>query len=194
MHEVGHSIFESAFVGASLDFLDRSDTDDPLEIRAQAFAQECLIPRSVLLRVGQANGIKWNSLSPRTLARLVADTHVEKLSVIYAAREAELIAPEAVDDLARMDIATELHELSSHALSTEEFLELVGTENAQNWIGKRTTTLTPQPLRLPIGYVNAVVQAHRDFQISKGKAAEYLMIDEATFVERFGAIYEEVEA
>lgn len=194
MHEVGHSIFESAFVGASLDFLDHSDSGDPLEIRAQAFAQESLIPKSVLIHVGQANGIKWNNLSPRTLARLVADTHVEKLTVINAALDAELIPAEAVEELARMDIAAELHELSEHALSTEEFLELVGTENAQSWVGKRTTTLTPQPLRLPIGYVNAVVQAYRDSQISKGKASEYLMIDENTFVERFDAICDEVEA
>jgi Zn-dependent peptidase ImmA (M78 family) len=194
MHEVGHSIFESALVGASLDFLNRADAGDPLEIRAQAFAQECLLPKSVLMHTSQANGVKWANPTPRALARLVAETHVEKQSVVYAALDVGLISPDAVDALLRMDIATELHEISNHALSTDEFLELIGAENAQSWIGKRTTTLTPRPLRLPVGYVNTVVQAYRDSQISKGKAAEYLMVDDATFIERFGEIYEEVEA
>ena len=84
--------------------------------------------------------------------------------------------------------------MSSHALSTDEYLELVGAENSGDWIGKRTTTVTPRPLRLPVGYVNAVVQAYKDSQISVGKASEYLMIDDPTFIERFGDIYEEVEA
>lgn len=195
MHEVGHSIFESALVGASLDFQDRSlDSSDPLEIRAQAFAQECLLPRSVLLHVAQSKGVKWSSLSPRALAHLVAETHVEKTSVISAACDAGLIAPHVVDELVRTDIAAELRDISPHALSTDEYLELIGAENAQGWIGKRTTTLTPRPLRLPVGYVNAVVEAYRDLQISKGKAAEYLMVDDDTFVERFGEICEAVEA
>jgi hypothetical protein len=95
--------------------------------------------------------------------------------------------------LKRVDIAKDLHELSQHALSTEEFLELVGATNAQEWIGKRTTTLTPRTMRLPVGYVGAVVDAYRNAQISTGKAAEYLMIDDSEVIERFGDIYAGVE-
>jgi len=192
MHEVGHSIFESALVGASLDFLDREEVAEPLEMRAQAFAQECLVPKTVLVHVAQSHGIKWGSLSARPLARLMADTHVEQRTVVSAAVDAGLVASEAADELKRIDTAKELHELSSHALSTEEYLELIGSENAGDWIGKRTTTLTPRPLRLPVGYVKVVVDAYQNCQISSGKAAEYLMVDETEFTERFGDIYAEV--
>jgi Zn-dependent peptidase ImmA (M78 family) len=193
VHEVGHSIFESAFVGASLDFLNRKDTADPLELRAQAFAQECLVPREVLLHVGHAHGIKWANLSARSVAKIVAETHVEQRAVVAAALDSSLITPAAAEELLRIDISKDLRELSSHALSTEEYLELIGAQNAEEWIGKRTTTLTPRPLRLPVGYVTAVVEANRNRQISLGKAAEYLMIDKTDYEERFGDIYEGVE-
>ena len=193
MHEVGHAIFESTYVGASLDFLEREDMLDPLEMRAQAFAQECLVPKSVLVHVAQTNGIKWANLSTRSLARLVANTHVEQRTVIDAAVEADLITADTAEELRRTDISTELHAESPHALLTDEYLELIGPENAREWLGKRTTTLTPRPLRLPVGYVNLVVDAYRGCEISLGKAAEYLMIDESEFVRRFGDIYAGVE-
>lgn len=193
MHEIGHSIFESAYVGASLDFLGRDDAAEPLEMRAQTFAQECLVPKSVLVHAAQSHGIKWTNLSARSLARLVAETHVELRTVLSAAVDANLIPLEMAEELKRVDIAKDLHELSQHALSTEEFLELVGATNAQEWIGKRTTTLTPRTLRLPVGYVGAVVDAYRNAQISTGKAAEYLMIDDSEVIERFGDIYAGVE-
>jgi Zn-dependent peptidase ImmA (M78 family) len=192
MHEVGHAIFDSAYMGASLDFLDREDTTEPLEMRAQAFAQECLVPKSVLVHVAQTNGIKWTNLSARSLARLVADTHAEQRTVVDAGVEAGLIAPEMAEELKRVDVSKEVHEFSPHALSTEEYLELIGS-NAEEWIGKRTTTLSPRSLRLPVGYVMSVVDAYRSSQISSGKAAEYLLIDPSEFVQRFGDIYSGVE-
>jgi Zn-dependent peptidase ImmA (M78 family) len=193
MHEIGHAIFESTYVGASLDFLDREDTADPLEMRAQAFAQECLVPKSVLVHVAQTNGIKWTNLSTRSLARLVANTHIEQRTVVDAGVEAGLIAPEAAEELKRADIATELHDSSPHALLTDEYLDSIGPDNAREWLGKRTTTLGPRPMRLPVGYVMLVVDAYHSCQISLGKAAEYLMVDEPEFVERFGDIYAGVE-
>jgi Zn-dependent peptidase ImmA (M78 family) len=193
MHEVGHAIFESAFVGASLDFMNREDQAEPLEMRAQAFAQECLVPKSVLIHTAQTNGIKWTNISPRSLAKLVAETHVEQRTVANAAAEAGLVTQESSEELKRFDINQELRELSQHALSTDEYLELIGSTNAQEWIGKRTTTLTPRPLRLPVGYVTSVVDAYRGSQISAGKAAEYLMIDPSEFTHRFGDIYAGVE-
>jgi Zn-dependent peptidase ImmA (M78 family)/transcriptional regulator with XRE-family HTH domain len=193
MHEVGHAIFESAYVGASLDFLDGTEPTEPLEMRAQAFAQECLLPKSVLVHVAQTNGIKWTNLSARSLAKLVADTHVEQRTIVDAGVEAGLIPEDFSEGLKRVDISKDLRELSPHALSTEEYLELIGSTNAQEWIGKRTTTLSPRSLRLPVGYVKAVVDAYRNCQISVGKAAEYLMIDASEFIERFGDIYAGVE-
>jgi len=191
MHEVGHAIFESAFVGASLD-LAGSDKSDSLELRAQTFAQECLVPRNVLMHIAQANGIKWNALSNRALAKLVAETHVELRTVVSAAIDAGLVPIENAEALKHSDIASELSELSEHALSTDQYLEKIGADNA-DWLGKRTTTLSPRSIRLPIGYVNTVVSAYEDCHISLGKAAQYLMIDESDFVERFGELVAEVE-
>jgi Zn-dependent peptidase ImmA (M78 family) len=192
MHEVGHAIFESAYTGASLDFMDKEIAAEPLEMRAQAFAQECLVPTSVLMHVAQANGIKWTNLSARSLARLVAETQVEQRTIVNAAVESGLVQPELAEELKRIDISKDLHEFSQHALSTEEYLEMFGAD-AEQWVGKRSTTLSLRPLRLPVGYVNSVVDAYRNCQISSGKAAEYLMIDRSDFTQRFGDIYAGVE-
>jgi Zn-dependent peptidase ImmA (M78 family) len=191
MHEVGHAIFESAFVGASLDLLG-SDASDSLELRAQTFAQECLVPKNVLVHVAQSNGIRWNALSDRSLAKLVADTHVELRTLVSAAVDAGLIPIESADALKRANIESVLQQLSEHALSTDQYLERIGKENA-DWIGKRATTQSQRSIRLPIGYVNTVVTAYQDSHISLGKAAQYLMIDESDFIERFGEIVAEVE-
>ncbi len=191
MHELGHAIFESAFVGASLDLVG-SDASDALELRAQTFAQECLVPKNVLMHVAHSNGIKWNSLSDRSLAKLVAETHVELRTLISAAVDAGLVPVENAEALKCSNIASLLPEFSEHALSTEEYLEKIGAESAE-WIGKRATTLSPRSIRLPIGYVKTVVNAYEDSHISLGKAAQYLMIDESDFVQRFGNVVAKVE-
>jgi Zn-dependent peptidase ImmA (M78 family)/transcriptional regulator with XRE-family HTH domain len=190
MHEVGHAIFEP-FTGATLDFVGAQENDTQ-ELRAQAFAQETLVPKEVLFHVAQSNGIKWSALNEVGIARLVADTHVEQRMVISAAIDAGFIGVERRDELSRVDISSHLRSFSDHALTTDEFLEKTGQESF-DWMGKRTSTLTPRPIRLPIGYVNAVVDACHNRQISPAKAAEYLLIDEQEFVSRFGDIYEDVE-
>jgi Zn-dependent peptidase ImmA (M78 family) len=190
MHELGHAIFEP-FTGATLDLVSAS-ADEDIEVRAQSFAQEALVPREVLLHAAQSLGCKWNALNADSLANLVALTHVELRTVLNAARDAGFIGVAQVDDLKRVDISTSLRKISGHALTTEEYLEKTGTAE-QEWIGKRTTTLTARPIRLPIGYVNAVVEAYQNRQISPSKAATYLMIEETEFLQRFGDIYEQVE-
>jgi Zn-dependent peptidase ImmA (M78 family) len=191
MHEVGHAIFEH-LAGASLDFSGAGDAHDSIELRAQAFAQAALIPKEVLFHVAQSRGIKWAALNEYALAQLVADTHVEQKLVVSAAADYGFIEAERQDDLNRLDIHAELLALSDHALSTEQFLDKNG-EHASDWIGKRATTLSAKSIRLPIGYVNAVVDAYKNRQISPAKAAEYLIIDEQEFTDRFGDIYENVE-
>jgi Zn-dependent peptidase ImmA (M78 family) len=191
MHEVGHAIFEH-LSGASLDFSGAGDASDSLELRAQAFAQESLVPKEVLFHAAQSRGIKWAALGEDGLANLVADTHVEQQLVISAAVDYGFIDPERQSHLNGLDIHAELVRLSDHALSTEQFLEKHG-EHGVDWIGKRTTTLSTKAIRLPIGYVNAVVDAYKNRQISPAKAAEYLIIDEPEFTARFGDIYEDVE-
>lgn len=192
VHEVGHAIFEH-LAGASLDFSGAGVPHDSIELRAQSFAQETLIPKEVLLHAVQSRGIKWSAMNEYALASLVADTHVEQKLVVSAAVDSGFIQSDRQDQLSNMEIHGELLKLSDHALSTEQFLEKTG-EDASNWIGKRTTTFSPKAIRLPIGYVNAVVDAYRNRQISPAKAAEYLIIDEQELVERFGDIYENVES
>ena len=191
MHEVGHAIFEH-LAGASLDFAGVKDSHDSIELRAQAFAQEALIPKEVLFHAAQSRGVKWSALNEYTLACLVADTHVEQRLVVSAAVDYGFVESERQEQLNSFEIHSELVKLSDHGLTTEEFLEKNG-ESASDWLGKRNTTLSPKSIRLPIGYINAVVDAYRNRQVSPGKAAEYLIIDEQEFTERFGDIYENVD-
>jgi hypothetical protein len=184
-------IFEH-LAGASLDFSGAGILHDSIELRAQASAQETLIPKVVLFHAAQSRGIKWATLNEYGLASLVADTHVEQKLVVSAAIDYGFIELDRQDKLNNLEIHGELLKLSDHALSTEQFLEKSG-ENASGSIGKRTTTLSPKAIRLPIGYVNAVVDAYRNRQISPAKAAEYLIIDEQELTERFGDIYENVD-
>jgi hypothetical protein len=46
---------------------------------------------------------------------------------------------------------------------------------------------------VPMRFVNAVVEAYRNRQISPSKGAAYLMTTENEFLARFGDIYEAVE-
>jgi Zn-dependent peptidase ImmA (M78 family) len=190
VHELGHAIFEP-FTGATLDLMN-GPADEDIEIRAQSFAQEVLVPREVLLHTAQSLGFKWNALNADSLANLVASTHVELKTLLNAAQEAGFLDTVQAGELQRIDILPTLRKISEHALTTEEYLEKTGAAE-QEWIGKRTTTLTARPIRLPIGYVNAVVEAYQNRQISPSKAATYLRVEETEFLQRFGDIYEEVE-
>jgi len=192
MHEVGHSIFDP-FTGASLDFVEGGASQDVAEIRAQGFAREALLPKEVLYHIAQSHGIKWGALDADSVAELVADTHVELRTLMGATVDAGFVPPEQAEKLNHIDISSRLRELSDHALSTHEYLEKIGVQQA-DWIGRRTTTTRTRSIRLPVGYVNAVVEAYRNRQISPAKAAEYLIIDEREFLGRFGDIYEEVES
>lgn len=191
MHELDHAIFEP-FTGATLDFLGGPKGEDA-EMRAQSFAQEAMVPREVLFHAAQLHGCRWNSLNADSLARLVASTHVELRTLLAASVDAGFIDAARAEELRRIDISEPLRSITDHALTTQEYLEKTGTDK-QEWIGKRSTTLTARTILLPIGYVNAVVDAYRSRQISSSKAAACLMVEENEFLGRFGDIYEEVEA
>ncbi|MGH7205967.1 MAG: hypothetical protein ACREI2_07130 [Nitrospiraceae bacterium] len=126
------------------------------------------------------------------MARLVAETHVEQKLVIRAAVENELLSPEDETRCLAMEIADDLRELSDHALSAEEYIQKIGVEEAK-WAGKRNTTIPIRSLRLPVPYIDAVLEAFKDGKISRGKAAELLMVDEQAFDERFGEVAEACE-
>jgi len=184
LHEVAHAIFDAETAGATLDFYN-PDLNKLAEARADAFAQQVLVPKIVLQHIAQKHGIQWNALSAESLARLVAETHAEQRAVLRSALENELISFQLFEHYSAFDIAATLPSLSHHALSTEEYIRVSGT-NATEWKGKRNTTIPSRTMRLPSSYIKAVTEAFKNGNISRGKAAAMLMIDEDVFQERFG--------
>jgi Zn-dependent peptidase ImmA (M78 family) len=187
MHELGHAIFDAPSSGASLDFVDSPEGNELSEQRAQAFAQEALLPREVLHHVSQSHGIKWDAFTSDYMAVLVADTHVEQRMVARAAVAAGFISAEEEEILQNIDIRDRLRQVSERALSTSEYLERLGADGKQKlMLGRRTATIPSRAIRLPVPYVRGVVSALQEKQISRGKAAELLMIDKYDLESRFG--------
>jgi Zn-dependent peptidase ImmA (M78 family) len=191
-HELGHAIFDIANDAVSLDYGgSQNAVEDFRENRAEAFAQELLVPFEVIRHIANTNGIKWNHLTADNLALLMSRTHVEQRTVLNAALEAGLINEEQCAAYKEIYIGDTLKAYSDHALTTKEFIEKIGPEAAGHWIAaKRHTTIPSRTLRLPVPYVAKVLEAVRNDDISYGKAAEMLMIDKETFFERFGVLVE----
>lgn len=190
MHELAHAIFDAPGEAACLDYKEEDSIssgqriDDVKEQRAQAFAQECLVPREVLRHITQVKGINWNHLQPRQLALLVQMTTVEASTVLAAAVDADYITQDQSNIYARMEIGSFLHEIDDRALSTSEYLEKLGIKDAP-FAGKRATTIPKRKITLPVGYINRVLAALKEEKISLSRASELLMIDKDTFAERF---------
>jgi Zn-dependent peptidase ImmA (M78 family) len=185
-HEIGHCLFDAERVGASLDFKNGDDSKDLIEQRAQAFAQELLLPIEVLRHLSQESNVRWDSPSAPNLAALVAASHVEQRLIIGAAVEGGLLLPDLADMWLRQDIAAQLRELSDHALTTREYLKKSGKDASDILLGRRSTTIPSRRIRLPVPYVVFVVDEWRNGTISARKASELLMIDYDTFRDRFG--------
>lgn len=183
MHELAHAIFDVESAIATLDFSDQASADSIQESRADAFAQESLIPSEVLRHIGQTQHINWTNLQAIDIANLVAETHVEQRLLAKALAEAQIISSQAMEHCESCDIAAELRSVSKHAMSTEEFIRTQGAE--PSWLRGRTTTSAPQKMLLPSKYVGAVLDAFNARIINRGKASRMLMIDEYEFQERF---------
>jgi Zn-dependent peptidase ImmA (M78 family) len=189
MHEIAHAIFDAPSAAASLDFLDSDGASDISEQRAQAFAQEALLPREVLNHIAQSRGISWDRVSPDDMAYLVAETHVEQRVVARAAVAGGFVPPENEIALRSLYITNILTKISERALTTAEYVERQSPDVKQRqMLGKRTTTTPSRPIRLPIPYVRSVIEALRDQMISRGRAAELLMIDSHELDSRFGEL------
>jgi len=185
LHEVAHAIFDAANDGASVD-LSNSESADISEVRAQAFAQEVIAAKEILRHAAQRNHINWNQVSPRDLARLVSEVHAEPKTLLGAAADANFIDAELAKQYSEYDISELLPQYSEHALSTEQYIKKFSQQ--PEWIGRRTTTVPSRTLRLPSSYIESVLQLVRDGEISRGKCAELLMIDEDTLEQRFGEL------
>jgi hypothetical protein len=111
MHELGHAIFDLESEQVSVDYKDTAFVE-LIEMRAQAFAEESLVPRSVLIQFANRRGIRWNQISPEDLAYLVASCHVEASLVLKAAFEADLIDAEQLSRYSAYECATEVRRLT----------------------------------------------------------------------------------
>jgi Zn-dependent peptidase ImmA (M78 family) len=186
LHEVGHAIFDLPNDPVSLDFVNEEDSATISEERARSFAQECLVPQTVLSHYANQFGLKWNMLTIEQLARLIAEVHVEKRLVVGAAYANGLIDAESRQRYLAYDCSSVLRNISLHTLTTREYMLNLAAETPK-WIARnRATSLGTRRLRLPAGYVKQVIDATNAGEISLGKAAEMLMMDRYTFAERFG--------
>ena len=191
MHELAHAIFDIEASAASLDFSD--DERKALEeLRADAFAQEALIPKVVLNHIVQTAGLKWDRLGSYELALLVANAQVEQRAIVKAALEYGFLTPVLAEQYINTPIHDDLKSLTERALSTQEFIQSQESGTVIR-AEDRTTTVPSRALRLPLPYVCKIVQLTEDSLISVGKAAQMLMIDKDTLFERFKKL-EEVNA
>ncbi len=195
MHELGHALFDKTS-GGEIDIIAKDDDsmmnkDSLIEVRAEAFAQETLLPKKLLLALCHRNGLQSTTLTPEGLGALVAESGVEKKTVVRVLLEQSLIDDSLAHQYLAYEIADILRSLTDHALDTDEYLRKIG-DAAMAWEGKRLTSLTRRKLLLPVPYVKAVLEAVKAFNISISRAAELLMIDEYTFHSRFGELTAEV--
>jgi Zn-dependent peptidase ImmA (M78 family) len=195
LHEVCHAIFDLENDPVSLDFRDPSNTAAALsEVRARAFAQECLVPRAVLVHYKNQLGVNWQCLTAQDIAKLVASIHVEQSTLLRAAYDGGFISEDQLQQYLAYDCSGVLREISYHAWTTREFLRQQAGESPK-WVAQnRGTTVGTRSLRLPAGYVKQVIDTLNMGEISVGKASELLMMDRYTFADRFGDLIEPVAA
>lgn len=187
LHEIAHAIFDAESEGAALDFFEGGGDSAALcEERADAFAQEALVPRNTLAHIAQRHGYDWTALAPEHLTRICAESQAEKRTVLRAAFEGGLISQDLQGRYAKIDIGSLLPAVTERALSTDDYIRIKGKEAAA-WLGKRDSTVPSRKIRLPVAYIKSVLEALNGSHISRGKAAEMLFVDNDVFRERFGA-------
>ncbi|HEX4485252.1 MAG TPA: ImmA/IrrE family metallo-endopeptidase [Terriglobales bacterium] len=198
MHELCHAIFDLEDDPVALDFIERSEgfsTQTLLnEARAQAFAQEALVPKTVLVQFTNKFGVKWSNLSANDIGRLIAETHVEQKLLLKAALDAGFITDEQRAGYEAISCSSEVKAYSTHALNTREYLKL-RAEESPKWIGEyRNTDIGTRSLRVPVRYIDEVIKALNDGIITTGKAAEMAMMEKQTFVKRFRNLIQSPES
>ena len=189
LHELCHAIFDLEDDPVAIDFIERHDGVSTLtllnEARAQAFAQEALIPKSVLVQFTNKFGLHWNNLSMNDIGRLIAESHVEQKLLLKAAMDAGFIDDEQRLIYESVNCASEIRSYSTHALNTREYLRL-RAEESPKWIGEnRNTDVGTRSLRVPVRYIDEVLKALNEGIITTGKAAEMAMMEKHTFLKRF---------
>ncbi|HEY5330459.1 MAG TPA: ImmA/IrrE family metallo-endopeptidase [Acidobacteriaceae bacterium] len=190
MHELAHAILDHN-LGVAIDRIEaegskNSRLNSIQEVRAEAFARECLLPKQLVMSFCAQTGAKPTRLAPESLAGLVAFSGVEQKTVVALLREYELIDDSLAAQYLLFEIWEILRGMTEHALSTMQFIERIGAQAAQQWENKRYTTVGTRKIMLPVNYVQSVIEAVVGYKISMSRATELLMIDLEVFLERFG--------
>ena len=183
-HELCHAIFDLDSEPISIDYKDEA-ASEIWERRAQVFARDLLVPREVLEHYGSQFGLKWESLSERDLAALVASTHAEQRLVLDAALAAQLIDDDLRDKYSSFECTPILRNISEHALDTHEYIAKRGIKSPKWTAEFRKVRIANRLLTLPIGYVKEVLNASKSGLVTTTKAAEMLLLDRYTFSDRF---------
>jgi Zn-dependent peptidase ImmA (M78 family) len=191
-HELCHLIFDLEDDQISIDYKDAQYTE-ARERRADAFAQELLVPREMLIHLQAQRGFRWAAMTPSDLAHLIAATHVEKRILLTAARAAELIDDDQFVAYASLECVEELREISEHALATHEYVQKRGILSPKWTSEHRRARIRNCSLTLPVGYVKDVLEARNAGLITTSKAAEMLLIDRYALQHRFSDLLAKVE-
>jgi len=192
-HELAHAIFDIDDEAALIDYRKDSGQTSLREARADAFARNCFASAKILQVEASKLGLEWNHLSPPDLAQLVAHCQVELNTILRTAEIEKLITPDQGLSYGNHSLRKELRALSERALTAHEYFERY--PGNQQWTGvHRETTIPSRKLRLPIPYITSVLAAVNSGRISEGRAAEMLMMDRDTFIDRFGHLLEDIAA
>lgn len=184
LHEICHGIFDLEGEPVSVDYR-RETSDDISERRANLFAQECLVPKAVLVYLVNRFGIHWERLSAKNLASLIAGSKAEQRLVLRAALSHKMITPDQHDEYLKFDCAADLKKLSPQALTTREFLATVPHDQHKWFFQDRFVKIGGRGLLLPVGFLKIVIELLSADRITIDKAAELTMMDRYTFQERF---------
>ena len=199
-HELAHAIFDIDGEAALIDYrapdkkTSVEKSEPPLkEARADAFARTLFSSKKVLSVFASKLGLKWDALSTRDLALLVAHSQVELRAVLRSALNCDLINAEQFAQYSKQSLKKELRTLTERVLTPPEFFKL-HPEQAVWSNDLRSTTIPSRRLRLPVPYIMMVLQAIHNGMISDGKAAEMLMMDYEVFLDRFEPFLPELAA
>jgi len=176
LHEVCHNIFDLEGDPVSIDYKHES-SDELREKRANLFAQECLVPATVLTHLTNSLGVKWDALSAEDLARLMTHVHVEQKLLLSAALDADLITADEYDVYLAYECGDLLKQVSEHALSTPEFFSKYPNKDQRSLIENRFVKIGNRKLLLPAGYVKGILDLLVAGRITVTRAAELAMMN-----------------
>jgi len=192
LHELCHSIFDLGVESVSVDYKAEGN-DAAAELRAEAFARECLVPLTVLVHFQNQIGFHWKSLTPRILAQLIAVCHAPQQMILKVALESELIGSIDFVRYSQFECNSLLIEFTTHGMTTEEYEATLSEEDKKKIHVNRTIRFGKRKLLLPVNYLASVIEALNDESITLAKAAELTLMDQYDFRSRFSVFLKNVD-